>query len=182
MCPTTMTPPWMPQPMQQLLFTFGPQQAEPKWGNEVGSLWLTWLCGIRTFSPYHPGRVLCRVESTSTADPVFNYLDIREFHFSGWFTWFQTTKGGQEQIPSTVEFAISRSRRTCRFKWNVLKNLNVSYVISPFLLAQRLWSFLVLKKKQNNNKTRWTWLVCLQSLAAAVSDACRRVQTGLRLI
>lgn len=51
MCPTTMTPPWMPQPMQQLLFTFGPQQAEPKWGNEVGSLWLTWLCGIRTFSP-----------------------------------------------------------------------------------------------------------------------------------
>lgn len=44
----------------------------------------------------------------------------------------------------SCNIAIARSRQICWFKWNVFKNLNVIIMFSPFLLAQRLWSFLVL--------------------------------------
>lgn len=55
--------------------------------------------------------------------------------------WVSKFKGDQDHVapPPIIHIIITRRRRTC---WNVFKNLNVIIEFSPFLLAQRLWSFV----------------------------------------
>lgn len=148
----------MPQPMQQLLFTFGLQQAGLKWGNEVGShwhfqQWTQYEFIESTLCPEHQGPILCHIKSILAK----YWKEI----FSSFFglsrnplllvtivpdVGFQSTKEQINLFPviHLWKIAIARSRWIHWFKWNVFKNLNVIIVFSPFLLAQRLWSFLVL--------------------------------------
>lgn len=120
----------MPQPMQQLLFTFGLQQAGLKWGN-IGKHYIP-----IHFSPPHtvPSVLTCPVNGTI-------------WIFVGW-RWVILTLGSKVQrrtrsVCSPWWWNIP-SRWICQLKQNVFKYLNVIIVFSPFLLAQRLWSFLVL--------------------------------------
>lgn len=127
--------PWMPQPMQQLLFTYGLQQAGQKWGKT--SWW--------PLAPLHNSVLLFYFFFHSVwrllyPDMFFHATVI--IHDSA-----KTVNRSKEMwLFSCFRHRHKYSRLIGLLKWNVYKNLNVIIMLSPFLLAQRLWSFLVLKR------------------------------------
>lgn len=92
----------------------------------TNSVWLHPFCSSSRPSPSNK-----MFSDESSCWIFFGHCDFRALN------WSKLT------IMPTITRPLSllRGRWICWFKWNVLKNLNVIILFSPFLLAQRLWSF-----------------------------------------
>lgn len=125
----------MLQPMQQLLFTSGTAASRCK---KMGEMKLASATLWHFFSPWF--------ESA----PSIRWVDRRDVQESFLPLLLVTTsqkRTQQEQIFSTLTH-LAGSNGMYR------RNLNVSYGISPFLLAQRLWSFFWCFKQQKKTTTK----------------------------